>query len=335
MLKEKLEQEFVLPEIQDDIKKLKKENKESIEMKISEEPKEIKISEESTEESTEESIEIKSLKENENTTDMFDKNKFKKILAIVNSNKFNHKNKIGNLKYNDIIKLINNINNNTISETLAKENLNALNEIKKAEIRKKRLISGQKELLDFFNSLLDKNKNKNDNDNESGNEDDVIKNNNDNDNDSNNDNDRKIRQINNCFKMIDETKSFKDQIKLFKKKTDDLSDYWYTTYYDDDKEINLKIFKLKFAHVLNDVDENLFEEVFGHTFVTLANKLINTTSKEENQIIINDLKKNRDKLHERNNCNNFVIQIGSKGVDLIDAVEVVLEFNKTIQSDLT
>ena len=205
MLKEKLEQEFVLPEIQDDIKKLKKENKESIEMKISEEPKEIKISEESTEESTEESIEIKSLKENENTN----------ILAIVNSDKFNHKNKIGNLKYNDIIKLINNINNNTISETLAKENLNALNEIKKAEIRKKRLISGQKELLDFFNSLLDKNKNKNDNDNESGNEDDVIKNNNDNDNDSNNDNDRKIRQINNCFKMIDETKSFKDQIKLF------------------------------------------------------------------------------------------------------------------------
>ena len=49
------------------------------------------------------------------------KNKFKKILAIVSSKKFNHKNKIGKLKYNDIIKLINNINNNTISETLAKK----------------------------------------------------------------------------------------------------------------------------------------------------------------------------------------------------------------------
>ena len=68
-------------------------------------------------------------------TDRFDKNKFKKIFAIVNSNKFNHKNKIGKFKYNDIIKLINNINN-TISETLAKENLNALNKIKKAEIKK-------------------------------------------------------------------------------------------------------------------------------------------------------------------------------------------------------
>ena len=63
------EQEFALPEIQDDIKKLKKENKESIEIKSPEEPKEIKISEESTEES----IEIKSPEENENTTDWFDK----------------------------------------------------------------------------------------------------------------------------------------------------------------------------------------------------------------------------------------------------------------------
>ena len=89
-------------------------------MKVSEEPKEIKISKESTEES----IEIKSSKENENTTDWFDKNKFQKMLAIVNSNKFDHKNKVGKFKYNDIIKLINNIDNNTISETLAKENLN-------------------------------------------------------------------------------------------------------------------------------------------------------------------------------------------------------------------
>ena len=82
-------------------------------MKISEEPKEIKI----FKESTEESIEIKSSKENENTTDCFDKHKFQKMLAIVNSNKFDHKNKIGKFKYNDIIELINNIDNNTISQT--------------------------------------------------------------------------------------------------------------------------------------------------------------------------------------------------------------------------
>ena len=74
-----------------------------------------------SEESTEVSIEIKSPKEVENTTDWYDKNKFKKILAIVDSNKFSHKNKIGKFKYNDINDLVNNINKNKISEILAKK----------------------------------------------------------------------------------------------------------------------------------------------------------------------------------------------------------------------
>ena len=90
--------------------------------------------------------------------------------------------------------------------------------------------------------------------------------------------------------MIDESKSFEDQIKLFKK-INYFNEYWHMRYYDDDKELNLKIFKLKFAYVSNDIDEKLFEQIFGHTFVTLANKLINTTNKEENQIIINNIKK--------------------------------------------
>ena len=62
-------------------------------------------------------------------------------------------------------------------------------------------------------------------------------------------------------------------------------------YYDDDKELNLKIFKLKFAHISNDIEEKLFEEVFGHTFVALANKLINSTNKEDYQIIVDNIKK--------------------------------------------
>ena len=41
----------------------------------------------------------------------------------------------------------------------------------------------------------------------------------------------------------------------------------------------------------NIIDEKLLEQIFGHTFETLANKLINTTNKEENQIIVNDIKK--------------------------------------------
>ena len=44
------------------------------------------------------------------------KNKFKTFLAIMDSNKFNYKNKIGEFKYIDIKDLVNNIRNNTISE---------------------------------------------------------------------------------------------------------------------------------------------------------------------------------------------------------------------------
>ena len=55
----------------------------------------------------------------------------KKILATVSSKKFNYKNKIGKRKYNEINDLIDKIKNNTISETLAKQHLNALDEIKK------------------------------------------------------------------------------------------------------------------------------------------------------------------------------------------------------------
>ena len=59
---------------------------------------------------------------------------FKKILAIIDSNRFNHKNEIGEFKYIDIKDLVNNITNNTISEIKAKKDLNTLNEIKNAEI---------------------------------------------------------------------------------------------------------------------------------------------------------------------------------------------------------
>ena len=50
-------------------------------------------------------------------------------------------------------------------------------------------------------------------------------------------------------------------------------------YYHDDKELNLRIFKAKAAYILNDLEEQLFEKIFGHTFVALADKVINTTNK--------------------------------------------------------
>ena len=69
----------------------------------------------------------------------------------------------------------------------------------------------------------------------------------------------------------------------------DLGDFWYMQYYEDNKETNLRLFKLKLAHILNDVDDNLFKEIFGFTSVELADKLINTTSKEDNQMIIDHI----------------------------------------------
>ena len=53
-------------------------------------------------------------------------------------------------------------------------------------------------------------------------------------------------------------------------------------YCEDSKETNPRLFKSKFAHIFNNVDNNLFKEIFGLTSVKLADKLINTTSKEEN-----------------------------------------------------
>ena len=78
--------------------------------------------------------------------------------------------------------MVDNINKNTISEILAR-NLNPLNEIKKAEIKNKRLIIGRKELLNFFNNLLDKILTENNNNNNNNNN-----NSNNNNNDSNNNN---------------------------------------------------------------------------------------------------------------------------------------------------
>ena len=66
----------------------------------------------------------------------FDKNKFKTILAIFDSDKFGCRNKIGEFKYINFKDLVNNIKNNTVSEISAKKSLNTLNEIKNAEIVK-------------------------------------------------------------------------------------------------------------------------------------------------------------------------------------------------------
>ena len=84
----------------------------------------------------------------------------------------------------------------------------------------------------------------------------------------------------------------------------------------------------------NEIDKKLFEQIFGHTLIKLADKLINTTNKEENQIIVNNINKNKDKLYEQD-FGDWVIQPSDRRIDLIDAIDLILDFNEeTIQLDL-
>ena len=181
------------------------------------------------------------------------------------------------------------------------------------------------------NNSNSSNINNNENDSESVNKD---KNENESENESDDEQYYQTEQINNNFKKIDETKSFKDQIDILKE-IPWLNDYWYIEYYEDNKETNLRLFKLKFAHVLNDIDDNLFKEIFAFTPVKLADKLINTTSKEENQTLANDIEINRDKIFEQDEFNKFVIKQAHKRGDLLDTVKVILKFSETLSLDLT
>ena len=69
-----------------------------------------------------------------------------------------------------------------------------------------------------------------------------------------------------------------------------LKGYWpYKNF--GDKELKLKYFTIKLADLSNEIDKKLFKQIFGHTLIKLADKLINTTDKEENQIIVKILTK--------------------------------------------
>ena len=79
--------------------------------------------------------------------------------------------------------------------------------------------------------------------------------------------------------IIDKSKSFEDQIESFKK-VGNLEEYYFINDFGD-KELKFKIFKLKLAHLSNEIDEKLFEQIFGHTLIKLEDKLINTTNNKK------------------------------------------------------
>ena len=176
--------------------------------------------------------------------------------------------------------MVSNIKDNTIIEIDAKKHLNTLNKIKNAEIKYKKLIPGQKELLNLFNDLSDtiltdkilmssKDENEklkeeketlteeseNENENENEDEDDETMSQN---------KKNKTNELNDHLdEIIDKSKSFEDEIK-FIRKVKNLDYYYY--YVNDfcDKELKFKIFKLKLAHLSNKIDEDLFKQIFDH-----------------------------------------------------------------------
>ena len=155
-------------------------------------------------------------------------------------------------------------------------------------------------MFDDLRTIFNKSKNSNNNESDSNNKNEnENENENEKENENENENDDEqcyeIKQLNIWFKTIDKIKSFKEQIlktKYF------LDGYWHVGCYHGDKELNYKIFKTKAAHLPNDLDKKLFEKIFGYTFAALVDKLINTIDKEENEIIIGDIGKKRDKIYE-------------------------------------
>ena len=212
------------------------------------------------------------IKEEPKSLNWIDKNKFKEILAIIDSNQFSYKNKIDEFSYIDIKDLVNDIRNNTISEIDAKKDLNTLDEIKNVELIKyKKRTPRQKELLKLFDELsdiilTDKTLKNQENENEKvestkeenekaesrkeeneyedyeyvdENEDCENKNEyeyenkDENEDDQTIDQNKKIKILNDYLdEIIHKSKSFEEQIESLKKRKD-LKGYWPYEDYDD------------------------------------------------------------------------------------------------------
>ena len=99
----------------------------------------------------------------------------------------------------------------------------------------------------------------------------------------------------------------------------------------DNKELNYKIFKAKAAYLLNDLDDQLFKRIFGYTFAALVDQLINRVDKKGNQIIIDDIKNNKNKIYREYRFDEAVIKHSG---DLIDAGKIILEINKVLKHQI-
>ena len=92
-------------------------------------------------------------------------------------------------------------------------------------------------LKTIFNETVNESNSNTKNESKSDNESDYKS-----DNESDNDDKKdkyyyEIRQLNNWFETIDQTRSLEEQIEFLKERGEFLSEYWYVRYYHDNKEL--------------------------------------------------------------------------------------------------
>ena len=140
----------------------------------------------------------------------------------------------------------------------------------------------------------------------------------------------KIKSLNDSLdEIINKSKSFEDQIESLKK-LEGLKEYCFMEdFYD--KKLKLKI---HLADMPNKIDEKLFENIFGHNLIKIMDELINTTNKEKNEIIVDNICKNQNRLFEMDDSNDWMIQPSSQHIKLLYGIDLILNFNKTILLDL-
>ena len=81
----------------------------------------------------------------------------------------------------------------------------------------------------------------------------------------------RIKELNAILdEIIGKSKFFEDQIKSLEK-VESLGEYWHSKGFRD-KKLESKYFKIKFVHMSNIVDKELFEQIFCHTLEKLAKK---------------------------------------------------------------
>ena len=73
----------------------------------------------------------------------------------------------------------------------------------------------------------------------------------------------------------------------------------------------------------NDTDENLFEQASGHAPIKLADKLIDTTKKEKNQIIFKILTKIKKNFTKQ--MNFIILWSNSNNVLILDTLIILFQ----------